>query len=161
MTDAIQGRIDAGLEVRAQTIGDDWIDTGKKDDMLEANRLILGSLQRRIDGSDDAESTLIGPVVVETGASIAASTVRGPAVIGPGTSVRDAYIGPFTAIGPDCELSGCEIEHSIVLEGSIIRNVERRIADSLIGREVIVERSPLRPQAIRLLLGDHSRVDVV
>jgi glucose-1-phosphate thymidylyltransferase len=118
-------------------------------------------LQRRIDGYVDAESTLIGPVVVETGASIAASTVRGPAIIGPGTSVRDTYIGPFTAIGADCELSGCEIEHSIVLERSIIRNVERRIADSLIGREVVVERSPLRPQAIRLLLGDHSRVDVV
>jgi glucose-1-phosphate thymidylyltransferase len=161
ITDAIQGLIDAGFDVRAQTIGDDWIDTGKKDDMLEANRLILGSLQRRIDGDVDTESTLIGPVVVEMGASVAASTVRGPAVIGPGTSVRDSYIGPFTAIGPDCQLFGCEIEHSIVLEGSIIRNVERRIADSLIGREVVVERSPLRPQAIRLLLGDHSRVDVV
>ena len=161
ITDAIQGLIDAGLEVRAQTIGDDWIDTGKKDDMLEANRLILGSLQRRVDGHVDTESTLIGPVVVEAGASIIGSTVRGPAVIGMGTSVRDSYIGPFTAIGPDCELSGCEIEHSIVLERSIIRNVERRIADSLIGREVVVERSPLRPQAIRLLLGDHSRVDVV
>jgi glucose-1-phosphate thymidylyltransferase len=161
ITDAIQGLIDAGLEVRAQTIGDYWIDTGKKDDMLEANRLILGSLQRRIDGDVDADSTLIGPVVVETGASIATSTVRGPAVIGSGTAVRDAYIGPFTAIGPDCELFGCEIEHSIVLERSIIRNVERRIADSLIGREVVVERSPLRPQAIRLLLGDHSRVDVI
>ena len=84
ITDAIQGLIDAGLDVRAQTIGDDWIDTGKKDDMLEANRLILGSLQRRIDGDVDADSTLIGPVVVEAGASIAASTVRGPAVIGAG-----------------------------------------------------------------------------
>lgn len=161
ITDAIQGLIDAGYHVRAQTIVDDWIDTGKKDDMLEANRLILGSLERRIDGTVDPESTLIGPVVVEAGASIVASTVRGPAVIGAGTSVRDTYIGPFTAIGPACELSSCEIEHSIVLEGSIIRNVERRIADSLIGREVVIERSPLRPQAIRLLLGDHSRVDVV
>ncbi len=161
ITDAIQGLIDAGYDVRAETIVDDWIDTGKKDDMLEANRLILGSLQRRIDGAVDADSTLIGPVVVESGASIVASTVRGPAIIGSGTAVRDTYIGPFTAIGPVCELTGCEIEHSIVLEGSIIRNVERRIADSLIGREVVVERSPLRPQAIRLLLGDHSRVDVV
>src|SRR5215210_2061939 len=80
-------------------------------------------LLRRVDGEVDSESTLIGPVVVEMGATIAASTVRGPAVIGPGTSVRDSYIGPFTAIGPDCELSGCEIEHSIVLERSIIRNV--------------------------------------
>jgi glucose-1-phosphate thymidylyltransferase len=93
--------------------------------------------------------------------TVVASTIRGPAVIGCGASVRDSYIGPFTAIGPECELHSCEIEHSIVLERSVIRNVERRIADSLIGREVIVERSPLRPQAIRLMLGDHSRVDVV
>jgi glucose-1-phosphate thymidylyltransferase len=161
ITDAIQGLIDDGYEVRAQTIVDDWIDTGKKDDMLEANRLVLGSLQRRINGEVDAESTIIGPVVVESGAIISESTVRGPAIIGHGTTIRDAYVGPFTAIGPNCELHGCEIEHSIVLEGSVIRNVERRIADSLIGREVIVERSPLRPQAIRLMLGDHSRVDVV
>jgi glucose-1-phosphate thymidylyltransferase len=161
ITDAIQGLIDAGNDVRAQTIADDWIDTGKKDDMLEANRLVLGSLQRRIDGHVDEASTLIGPVVVELGASILGSTVRGPVVIGAGATIRDAYVGPFTAIGPDCDLSCCEIEHSIVLSGSVIRNVERRIADSLIGREVVVERSPLRPQAIRLLLGDHSRVDVV
>ena len=161
ITDAIQGLIDAGHAVHAQTIADDWIDTGKKDDMLEANRLILGSLQRRIDGTVDEDSTLVGPVVIEHGASIVASTVRGPAVIGHGTSLRDAYVGPFTAIGPGCELSCCEIENSILLEGSVIRNVERRITDSLIGREVVVERSPLRPQAIRLLLGDHSRVDVV
>jgi glucose-1-phosphate thymidylyltransferase len=161
ITDAIQGLIDDGNEVRALTIVDDWIDTGKQADMLEANRLVLGSLVRRIDGSVDADSTLVGPVVIEAGASIEASTVRGPAIIGSGTSVKDAYVGPFTSIGPDCVLSGCEIEHSIVLARSVIRNVERRIADSLIGREVVVERSPLRPQAIRLLLGDHSRVDVV
>lgn len=161
ITDAIQGLIDDGNVVRAQTIADDWIDTGKKDDMLEANRLVLGSLQRRIDGHVDAESTLIGPVVVEAGASVLGSTVRGPAIIGANTTLQDTYVGPFTAIGPGCDLSCCEIEHSIMLAGSVIRNVERRIADSLIGREVVIERSPLRPQAIRLLLGDHSRVDVV
>ena len=161
ITDAIQALIDDGLVVRAQTISDDWIDTGKKDDMLEANRLVLGTLQRRIEGEVDPDSTIIGPVVVEKGASIEASTIRGPAVVGANTTIRDAYVGPFSAIGPDCELLSCEIEHSIVLSGSVIRNVERRIANSLIGREVVIERSPLRPQAIRLLLGDHSRVDVV
>jgi glucose-1-phosphate thymidylyltransferase len=160
ITDAIQGLIDAGHEVRAETIADDWIDTGKKDDMLAANRLVLGSLQRRIEGDVDTESTLVGRVAVEPGAKIVASTVRGPVVIGAGAHIEDAYVGPFTAIGPDCELTSCEIEHSIVLQGSVIRHVDRRIADSLIGREVIIERSPLRPQAIRLMLGDHSRVDV-
>ncbi|MFN8594237.1 MAG: glucose-1-phosphate thymidylyltransferase [Thermomicrobiales bacterium] len=161
ITDAIQGLIDAGFDVRAQTIADDWIDTGKKDDMLEANRLVLGSLQRRVEGDVDAGSTLVGAVVIERGASVIASTVRGPVVIGAGTTLRETYVGPFTAIGPDCELFCCEIEHSIVLERSVIRNVSQRIADSLIGKEVVIEHSTLRPQAIRLLLGDHSRLDVV
>jgi glucose-1-phosphate thymidylyltransferase len=86
--------------------------------------------------------------------------VRGPAIVGAGARLEDAYVGPFTAIGPGCELVGCEVEHSIVLENSVIRNVDRRIADSLIGREVVVERSPLKPRAVRLLVGDHSVVGV-
>jgi glucose-1-phosphate thymidylyltransferase len=158
ITDAIQGLVDAGLAVRAAVIEDDWIDTGKKDDMLEANRLVLGTLRRRVEGEVDAASTLVGDVVIEAGASVVGSTVRGPAIVGAGARLVDAYVGPFTAVGPRCELTRCEIEHSIVLEGSAIRGVTARIADSLIGRDVVVERSPLKPQAVRLLLGDHSRV---
>ena len=161
ITDAIQGLVDAGHTVRSAVIDDDWIDTGKKDDMLEANRLVLATLGRRIEGSVDAESTVVGDVVIEAGARIVGSTVRGPAIIGAGSELVDAYVGPFTAIGPRCELTGCEIEHSIVLEGSAIRGVSARIADSLIGRDVVVERSPLKPQAIRLMLGDHSTVGIV
>jgi glucose-1-phosphate thymidylyltransferase len=161
ITDAIQGLIEDGREVRSSRISDEWIDTGKKDDMLAANRLVLSTLQRRVEGLVDAESTLVGPVVIEPGAIVSASTVRGPAVIGKGSKLTDAYVGPFTAIGDDCDLIGCEIEDSIVLAGSTIRNVDRRIADSLIGREVVVEKSPLKPQAIRLMLGDHSIVGVV
>jgi glucose-1-phosphate thymidylyltransferase len=161
ITDAIQGLIDDGGEVLAQTISDDWIDTGKKDDMLEANRLVLNLLQGKIAGIVDPDSTLVGPVVVEEGARISGSTIRGPVVIGAGTAVRDAYVGPFTAIGPDCLLESCEIENSIMLASSMVRGVERRIADSLIGREVVIEGSRMKPHAIRLLLGDHSRVDVI
>jgi glucose-1-phosphate thymidylyltransferase len=160
ITDAIQGLIDAGFLVSAMQIDDDWIDTGKKDDMLEANRLVLMTLSRRIAGDVDSTSTLVGEVVVEEGAVINASTVRGPAIIGAGARLTDAYVGPFTAIGAMCELSGCEIEGSIVLERSVIRDVDVRIADSLIGREVVVERSPLKPRATRLMLGDHSVVDI-
>jgi len=161
ITDAIQGLIDAGHEVRSSLITDQWVDTGKKDDMLEANRLVLATLRGRVDGEVDAESTLVGEVVVEPGAIVSGSTVRGPAVIGAGAKITDTYVGPFTAIGNDCDLTACEIEHSIVLERSTIRNVTHRIADSLIGREVVIERSPLKPQALRLLLGDHSTVHVV
>jgi glucose-1-phosphate thymidylyltransferase len=160
ITDAIQGLVDAGYTVRAATIDDDWIDTGKKDDMLEANRLVLTTLARRIDGEVDEASTVVGDVVIEAGATVERSTVRGPAIIGGGTRLTDAYVGPFTAIGPLCDLSQCEIEHSIVLERSAIRDVGVRIADSLIGREVTVEPSPLKPRAARLMVGDHSIVNI-
>jgi glucose-1-phosphate thymidylyltransferase len=160
ITDAIQGMIDAGYLVHAMTIDDDWIDTGKKDDMLEANRLVLMLLNRNIIGEVDSSSSIVGEVVIEAGASVTRSTVRGPAIVGAGTQVTDAYVGPFTTIGPLCELSNCEIEGSIVLERSVIRDVGVRIADSLIGREVVIERSPLKPRSTRLLLGDHSVVDI-
>jgi glucose-1-phosphate thymidylyltransferase len=160
VTDAIQGLVDAGYDVRAVVIDDDWVDTGKKDDMLEANRLVLADLRRRVEGTVDAASTIVGEVVVEAGATIMTSTVRGPAIVGAGTRLVDAYVGPFTSIGANCLLTCCEIEHSILLDGCVIRSVEARIADSLIGRDVVVERSPLKPRAIRLMLGDHSVVDI-
>jgi glucose-1-phosphate thymidylyltransferase len=160
ITDAIQGLVDAGHTVRSATIDDDWIDTGKKDDMLEANRLVLMTLARRIAGDVDPTSTIVGEVVVEEGAFVQGSTVRGPAIIGAGARLVDAYVGPFTAIGPGCELIGCEIEHSIVLERSILRDVGVRVADSLIGREVVVVPSSLKPRAIRLMVGDHSVVNI-
>lgn len=161
ITDAIQGLIDAGYVVESSLIDDVWIDTGKKDDMLEANRVVLSTIQRRIDGEVDADSQVVGDVVIEPGAKIIDSTVRGPAVIGAGATLRGAYVGPFTAIGERCELDNCEIEHSIVLCDSVIREIGVRIADSLIGKQVVVERSPQRPKSLKLLLGDHSRVGLV
>ena len=161
ITDAIQGLVDGGHRVRAVEIEDDWVDTGKKDDLLEANRLVLLTLKRRVEGTVDTESTVVGEVVIEPGASLTRSTVRGPAIIGAGSRLVDAYVGPFTAIGSRCELISCEIEHSILMEESAIRHIETRVADSLIGREVVVERSPLKPHAIRLMLGDHSQVGIV
>ena len=146
--------------MRAREIDDDWIDTGKKDDVLEANRLVLMGITRRLAGDIDVESTIVGEVVVESGAVVRGSTVRGPAVIGAGARLVDAYVGPFTAIGPGCSLTGCEIEHSVVMENSIINGIDGRIADSLIGREVVIERSPLKPLAVRLMLGDHSVVGI-
>lgn len=160
ITDAIQGLIDAGYQVASHIIDDDWIDTGKKDDMLEANRLVLMTMGRRIEGDVDEASTIVGDVTIEDGAIIRSSTIRGPAIIGAGAKITDAYVGPFTSIGPLCDITGCEIEGSIVLERSTIRDVGVRIADSLIGREVVIERSPLKPRATRLLVGDHSVVDI-
>jgi glucose-1-phosphate thymidylyltransferase len=159
ITDAIQWLIDNGRAVRSQVLDGWWIDTGKLTPLLEANRLVLETLAGRVDGAVDGESRVEGRVVVEAGAEVVRSVVRGPALIGAGTRVVDSYVGPYTSIAPDCELRDSEIEHSVVLEGSRIVGVAR-IADSLIGREVEVSRGEQGPRALRLMLGDHSRVDL-
>lgn len=160
ITDAIQGLIDAGWDVDASLIDDVWIDTGKKDDMLEANRVVLSGITRRIDGEVDSGSTLVGEVIVEEGAQITCSSVRGPAIIGKGARLNGAYVGPFTAIGDRVHLESCEIEHSIVLADSSIQNISRRISDSLIGREVVIQRTDHRPHVMRLMIGDHGQLDL-
>ncbi len=159
ITDAIQWLLDQGHVVRAHRLDGWWIDTGKLTPLLEANRLILERLVPAREGKVDEASVLEGRVVVEVGAEVIRSTVRGPAIIGERTRIVDSYVGPFTAIYHDCEVTGSEIEHSVVLEGSRIVNAGR-IVDSLIGREVELVRSRRRPRATRLMLGDHSQVDL-
>src|SRR5690606_39156618 len=135
-----------------------WKDTGKLEDMLEANRLILDTLAPRVEGTVDGESRLEGKVVVEAGAVVEHSVVRGPAIIGAGARLEHAYVGPFTSIGRDVEVRHSEIEHSIVLEGSHIHDLQTRVADSLIGRGVKIHRLPIKPAAHRFMLGDNSEV---
>ena len=158
ITDAIQDLIDRGLRVNPHLVSGWWKDTGKLEDMLEANRLILEVLTPRVEGTVDASSKIEGTVVIEKGAVIQNSVVRGPAVIGPGAKIIDGYVGPFTSIGKDVEINKSEIEHSIVLEGSLIHDLETRVADSLIGRGVKIPRLPLQPVAHRFMLGDNSEV---
>lgn len=161
ITDAIQWLVEHGKRVYPYIHEGWWIDTGKKDDMLEANRLVLEELAPRVDGYVDRDSQLIGKVIVEAGAEIINSTIRGPAIIGEGTRVVNAYVGPFTSIYHHCLVENSEVEHSIVLEHSVVRDLPNRLEDSLIGRYVEVARSPLRPKAYRLVLGDHSTVGVL
>jgi glucose-1-phosphate thymidylyltransferase len=159
ITDAIQWLIDHGYPVMHEVLEGWWIDTGKKDPLLHCNRLVLDTIQPRIDGDVDEHSRVEGRVVIEAGARLVSSVVRGPAIIGAGTQLVDTYVGPYTAIGADCELRDAEIEHSVMLEKSRIVGVHH-IHDSLLGREVEVVRSGERPQATRLMLGDHSRADL-
>jgi len=161
ITDALQWLAEHGRRVFAYVHEGWWIDTGKKDDLLEANRLILDELTAAVEGYVDRDSQLIGKVIVEKGAEIINSTIRGPAIIGEETRIINAYVGPFSSIYHHCVIEGSEIEHSIVLEHSIIRDLPHRLEDSLIGRYVEVVRSPLKPKAYRLTLGDHSIVGVL
>jgi glucose-1-phosphate thymidylyltransferase len=160
ITDAIQHLIDAGLEVRPHIVDGWWKDTGKLEDMLEANRLILDRIERRVDGSVDTESRVEGKVIVESGAMVEHSVVRGPVIIGARARIVNAYVGPFTSIMSDVEIRDSEIEHSIVLEGSSISNLSARIEDSLIGKNVRIYRRPVKPSAYRFMLGDNSEVGI-
>lgn len=159
ITDAIQWLIDAGRRVRCELLSGWWIDTGKLTPLLEANRLLLEKLERRIDGTVDAGSVLDGRVVVAEGAEVINSTIRGPVAIGPGTRVVDSFIGPFSAIGGRCEVVNSEIEHSVVMDDSKVIDIPR-LEDSLIGSDAVVARSKQRPRALRLMVGDHCQVDV-
>ncbi|NOT35226.1 MAG: glucose-1-phosphate thymidylyltransferase [Candidatus Eisenbacteria bacterium] len=160
ITDAIQWLISNGHPVRSHVISGWWKDTGKVEDLLEANRIILADLRHEIVGTVDAATQIEGAVYVAAGARVERSRLRGPLVIGPGAQVLDAYVGPFTAIGDGAVIDRAEIEHSIVLERSVIRQIEHRIESSLIGKDAVVTSSPLRPRAHRLMIGDSSRVEL-
>jgi glucose-1-phosphate thymidylyltransferase len=160
ITDAIQHLIGRGLDVRPHIHTGWWLDTGKKDDMLEANRTILETLVRSIDGDVDDESSVEGRVVVEAGAKVARSQIRGPVCIGKEAQIVDSYIGPYTAIGDRCRVESSEVEHSIMLEESKVLDV-RRVTDSILGRGAEVTRDTGTPRAYRLMIGDTSSVSVV
>jgi glucose-1-phosphate thymidylyltransferase len=159
ITDAIQWLIDQGHGVASEVLEGWWIDTGKLTPLLEANRLILETIERRIDGEVDGDSRIDGRVVVEAGARVERSTVRGPAVIGAGTVIVDSFVGPFSAIGDDCRIERSEIEHSVIMGNSSVLGAGR-IEDSLLGCHVVVDRSAARPKATRLMVGDHCQVDL-
>jgi glucose-1-phosphate thymidylyltransferase len=161
ITEAIQGLIDDGHQVSSEVVRGWWKDTGQLADMLEANRLVLEELETRIEGDVDAESKVEGKVVLEPGATLVRSTVRGPAVIGAGAQVEDAYIGPYTSIGDDVCVRRSEVEHSIVLAGSLVEDLGTRMEASLLGRNVKLSRSNGMPKTIRMLVGDNSEIEIV
>jgi glucose-1-phosphate thymidylyltransferase len=160
ITDAIQGLVDRGLRVDPHIVHGWWKDTGQVQDMLEANRLILDDLSPRMDG-ELVDSRVEGRVAVEEGALLERTTVRGPAIIGRGARLTDAYIGPYTAIGDSVSIEKAELEHSIVLSGSSISDLEHRIEASLIGRDVRIGRGPALPRAYRFVVGDSADVQIL
>ena len=160
ITDAIQYLVDHGYEVQPHLVRGWWKDTGKIEDLLEANRLILEGMAGKNEGDVDALSRINGNVVIEAGAVVRNSIIRGPAIVGAGTEIRNAYVGPFTSIEPRCRIVGTEIEHSIVLEGSEIVDVGARIDESLIGREVRIYKCPPKPSAYRFMVGDKSEIGI-
>src|SRR4051812_2468483 len=160
ITDAIQHLVDTERRVEPHIVRGWWKDTGRLDDMLEANRLILDRIDHRVEG-ELIDATVEGRVVIEPGARLERATVRGPAIIGAGATLTDCYIGPYTAIGEDCTVEGAEVEHSILLAGSSVRGLHGRMESSLLGRNVHIARSDGQPRAYRFMVGDNSDIGIL
>jgi glucose-1-phosphate thymidylyltransferase len=160
ITDAIQHLVDSGLRVDSHVVHGWWKDTGQVQDMLDANRLILDDIEEH-HGGDERDSRVEGRVYVSEGAVVERSNIRGPAVIGRGARVVDSYVGPYTAIGDDVVIESSEVEHSIVLAGSAIRDLPGRVEASLIGRGVSITRTEALPRVFRFVVGDGSDITIL
>ncbi|MFP4324046.1 MAG: glucose-1-phosphate thymidylyltransferase [Anaerolineales bacterium] len=158
ITDAIQWLVEHGYSVFPHVHTGWWIDTGRPGDMLNANSRVLDELTPDIAGEVDADSLVDERAIIAPGAQIINSVVRGPSIIGEGCRIVNSYIGPFTSIYTNTVIENCEIERSIVLENATLRNIPARLHDSLIGRDVDLDIVQDKPQALKLTLGDHSRV---
>jgi glucose-1-phosphate thymidylyltransferase len=163
ITDAIQGLVDRGARVMPYFVPGWWIDTGNAADMLRANRLVLRQIETKIGENVvmDEHSALVGDVILGEGVQIRNSTVRGPAIIGPQSHIVDSFIGSFTSIGRDVTIAHSEIEHSIIMDGCIINDVEGRIDDSVFGRNITLRRADCLPRAHKFLLADDSQISLV
>ena len=160
ITDAIQYLVDSGRRVEPHVVKGWWKDTGRLEDMLEANRLVLDTITAQLDG-EMIDSQCDGRVVIAAGARLERSTVRGPAVIGARAHLVDAYVGPYSAIGEDCVIEHAEVEHSILLAGSSVRHLDGRMEASLLGRNVHIARSDGQPRAYRFMVGDNSEIGIL
>jgi len=162
ITDAIQELINQNKAVEANKLLGWWLDTGKKDDLLEANRIILDtSLEIALQGEIDANSQVIGRVQIGQGSKIINSTIRGPVIIGENCHIENCFIGPYSSVANGVKLIDADIEHSVILKDATIIGIHQRIVDSVIGRRAKLEIAPQRPKALRFMIGDDSHVELV
>jgi glucose-1-phosphate thymidylyltransferase len=160
ITDAIQHLVDEGRRVEPHIVRGWWKDTGRLEDMLAANRLVLDTIVGRVEG-ELVESQVDGRVVIEPGARLERSAVRGPAIIGADARLTDCYVGPYTAVGNRCVIQNAEVEHSILLAGASVRDLAGRMESSLLGRNVHIGRDHRQPRAYRFMVGDNSEIGIL
>ncbi|MBD2463113.1 glucose-1-phosphate thymidylyltransferase [Oscillatoria sp. FACHB-1407] len=162
ITDAIQYLIEHNHNVEARQIQGWWLDTGKKDDLLEANRVILDTcLVTANDGEVDDSSQIIGRVQIGKNTKVISSIIRGPVVIGENCHIENCFIGPYSSIADEVALIHADLEHSVLLEGANVTGVRHRIVDSLIGRRAQIKEAPQRPKALRFMIGDDSQIEMI
>jgi glucose-1-phosphate thymidylyltransferase len=162
ITDAIQYLIDQNYVVNSHVVDGWWKDTGKLEDMLDANRMILTAAQPSpVDPDRLEDSEVHGSVQLDEGVTVQRSVLRGPCIVGRGAAIVDSYVGPFTSIGPDTRIERSEIENSIVLENCTITDIGNRIDGSLIGKNVKITRRDKPPRNYGFMVGDNSEITVL
>ena len=162
ITDAIQLLIDQQKRVEASELEGWWLDTGKKDDLLAANQIILDScLTSAVAGKVDAQSQIIGRVEIGAGSQIINCTIRGPVAIGNDCHIENCFIGPYSSVADQVTLIDVDLEHSVILQGAKINGVHHRIVDSVIGQRAQLTVAPQRPKALRFLIGDDCQLELV
>jgi glucose-1-phosphate thymidylyltransferase len=162
ITDALQWLIDQQKTVASLRLIGWWLDTGKKDDLLAANYLILDTLlEPKIEGNIDAQSHISGRVAVGPDTQIINCTIRGPVTIGSGCDLENCFIGPYSSIADRVSLMDVDIEHSVVLQGATLLGIQQRIVDSVIGQRASLKAAPHRPRALRFMIGDDCQIELV
>jgi glucose-1-phosphate thymidylyltransferase len=163
ITDAIQQLINDQKQVEACNLEGWWLDTGKKDDLLSANQIILDSciVASTAELKVDEKSQIIGRVQIGEGSAIINSTVRGPVVIGENCHIENCFIGPYSSIADRVTMIDADIEHSVILQSAKIVGIHQRIVDSVIGQRAQLTNAPPRPKALRFMIGDDSQIELV
>jgi glucose-1-phosphate thymidylyltransferase len=160
ITDAIQELINMGYNVKSEILNSWWLDTGKKDDILTANSIVLDEyIKNEIYGSLDNKSKITGRVKIERGAVIINSIIRGPVAIGKNTHIGNSFIGPYTSIGDNTNIVNSSIEHCVILDNVQVTGIER-LEDSLLGKDVKISKNHNGHKALRLMIGDYSEIEV-
>lgn len=161
ITDAIQALIEQERPVEARQIRGWWLDTGKKDDLLEANRIILDTcLQSEVRGEVDEKSQIIGRVQIGSGSKVTNCTIRGPVTIGSNCHLENCFIGPYSSVADQVTLIDADLEHSVILQGAKVEGIHHRIVDSVIGQRAHLKEAPRRPKALRFMIGDDCQIEL-
>lgn len=161
ITDAIQYLIDQQQAVASHKLEGWWLDTGKKDDLLAANQIILDTcLESTHEGTIDDQSKISGRVHIGKNSQIINSMIRGPVTIGQNCKIQNCFIGPYSSVADHTTLIEIDIEHSVILQGATLEGINSRIVDSLIGERAHLKVAPQRPKALRFMIGDDSQIEL-
>ena len=162
VTDSIQGMIDKGFKIQSHVVTGWWKDTGKPEDILDANHLVLDDLEPSMEGKVDKDADIKGRVSIGKGTVIReGSVIKGPTIIGKDCVIGPhTYIGPYTAIGDGCKVVGGEIEASILMNGVEV-SCGKRLVNSLIGANCVIGKAEgHKPEGIRLVVGENSNIKI-